>query len=141
MQTPSFRRLNADWNADPNAPYPEVREIGSRLELRFHLDSLTHNAKFGEVGCLAFENCSAWRLGYPNMDGWYFGHWRYKKLAPEWGEFYELVGEDALRMEADDWRKPTEAGAGDRHFLFYLRDETFECLAGGWKFDPNTGWA
>jgi hypothetical protein len=134
----TFLRLNENWNAQPNAPYPEVRAEGSTVQLRFFLNSYAYPAKDGELGFLTFTGCKAWRLGSPNDEGWYEGECRYGKLAPKWGEFYELKGPDPLRDQAEDWRQVPTLASGSRHFLFYLRDETFECLADDWKFERGS---
>lgn len=73
-----------------------------------------------------------WRLGPANDEGWDMGQCRYSKIAPRWGEFYELLGDDDLQPQPSDWIMLP--GVGNRHFLFYLRDHTFECMAGEWKF-------
>src|SRR5579864_3383402 len=135
MQIPSFKRLNEGWNADPNAPFPKVRISGSRVQLRFLLNPFVYEVPEGAVGCLTFQSCFAWRLGPTNDEGWYRGQCRYSKIAPAWGEFYELLGQDELRDQPSDWQKPTIPGDGERHFLFYLRDNTFECFAADWAFE------
>lgn len=135
MPTPIFQRLNSDWNADPNVPDEEVQAVGSEVELRFRLNGFVYPADRGRSARLVFFDCSAWRLGSPNDHGWYMGQCRYGRSAPTWGEFYELVGADPLKHAPDDWDTPPVLGAGDRHFLFYLRDSTFECLAAAMKFE------
>jgi hypothetical protein len=135
MPSLSFQQLNEGWNAEPNAPDPKVCVNGSRVQLRFFLNPFAYEAADEEVGCLTFEDCSNWRFGPTNDEGWYLGQCRYSKLAPAWGEFYELIGDDNLRIKPLDWQPVEKAGVGSRHFLFYLRDETFECLAANWTFE------
>jgi hypothetical protein len=53
----------------------------------------------------------------------------FSKIAPAWGEFYIVTGSASLLDIPTDWRvvaKPTRDG---QHFLFYFRDEMFECIA------------
>jgi hypothetical protein len=46
------------------------------------------------------------------------------------GEFYEVQGDLKLESSPDDWvLLGPEPHAPAKHFLFYLRDETFECDA------------
>jgi hypothetical protein len=132
VAAPNFIQLNDGWNAEPNAPNPDVQVSGSVVELSFR-----DAASRGRV-VLQFENCRQWRLGETNDEGWYMGQCRYSRVAPRWGEFYELTGEDGLLPKPRDW--DMVPGDGDRHFLFYLRDETFECLASGWTRRDRTGW-
>ncbi len=50
------------------------------------------------------------------------------------GEFYELLGEDSQSLAPMDWHQLAPLEAQKRHFLFYLRDSTFECFAAEWRF-------
>jgi hypothetical protein len=135
--TPSFQKLNDDWNADPNGPDPIADASGPDLLLRFLLNSFVFEQfSFGDKGVLRFVNCSRYRLGRTNMDGWYYGQCRYSKIAPEWGEFYEITGEDPYLDEPSDWVTINKGSNSSRHFLFYFRDETFECIAADWAFEP-----
>jgi hypothetical protein len=141
MSSLLFKQLNEGWNAEPNAPEPEVAVCESQVQLKFYLNPYMYVAKVGEVGCLIFNDCARWRLGYTNDHGWYLGQCRYSDCAPAWGEFYEIIGKDDLRMRPVDWQTPESPGAGERHFLFYLRDETFECIAADWKFERDASAA
>lgn len=132
-----FRRLNDGWNAEPNAPNPIVSVEASTVQLQFVLNSYAYSGNIDELARLRFVDCSAWRLGSTNDEGWYLGQCRYSRLAPSWGEFYELIGEDPLRDLPTDWYQPNPMGTGIRHFLFYLRDETFECFASDWVFERS----
>lgn len=106
----------------------------SRVQLSFFLNPFAYEAEEEEIGCLTFENCSTWRLGPTNDEGWYLGQCRYSQAAPVWGEFYELVGEDDAPRQPSDWQTPPSPGSGSRHFLFCLRDDTFECFVANWTF-------
>jgi hypothetical protein len=133
-----FIHLNRDWNAEPNAPAPKVEQLGTTIALRFYLNPFQFpEFSVGAVGCLSFTGCSRWRLGSTNDEGWYMGQCRYSGIAPGWGEFYEVVGEDGCRDQPDDWRTIGTDAADGRHFLFYLRDETFECIALAWSFSSS----
>jgi hypothetical protein len=135
MSIPAFVHLNPDWNAEPNDPRERVSVRGATLELTFALNSFAYDAGGEASGSLVFEQCSMWRLGMTNDEGWYAGRCRYSKQAPAWGEFYEMVGEDDQRLNATDWHELTSVPGGQRHFLFYLRDNTFECFATDWRFE------
>jgi hypothetical protein len=131
----NFEKLNEDWDAQAGAPEPNVRTDESGLTLTFFLSS-SLNPKFRDYdrGEIFFPNCWRYRLGYPNDEGWHMGHCRFRCLAPEWGDFYEVTG-DLLESGPKDWvlLKPTRAESS-RHFLFYFKDETFECDAESWSF-------
>jgi hypothetical protein len=134
----SFEQLNHGWNAEPNAPDPTVKQSGPDLLLRFAVNPFRFK-EFNEedVGVLRFYNCARYRLGPTNDEGWYRGKCRYSGSAPAWGEFYELSGDDPHLDEPHDWVIINRGSNPLRHFLFYLRDDTFECIASDWSFDPE----
>jgi hypothetical protein len=104
MTTPSFRQLNAGWNADPNVPEPSVALTGQDVLLRFGLNVFQYKAfAEGDIGVIRFIGCRCYRLGRTNDEGWYRGQCRYSKAAPAWGEFYELSGPDDLADQPNDW--------------------------------------
>lgn len=83
-------------------------------------------------------NCSRYRLGATNDEGWYRGQCRYSNVAPEWGEFYEIEGPDPHMMDPIDWMTASGVANPARHFLFYFRDNTFECIAADLAFERVT---
>jgi len=136
---PVFKQLNHGWNAEPNAPTPVIRRDGADVVLRFFLNPFQFK-QFQEedVGGLRFSDCVRYRLGPTNDEGWYRGQCRYRAVAPAWGEFYELIGDDLLIDQPIDWVTVSPPSRPGRHFLFYLRDHTFECIASDWRFDPTS---
>lgn len=133
-----FIQLNHDWNAEPNGPDPRVEVDGDRLTLSFLINAFQFKGfREGEVGMLTFTNCWRHRLGPTNDEGWYRGQCRFSHIAPSWGEFYEVRGDLHLDECPGDWEVHGGPMANSRHFLFYLRDETFECDAEDWAFQVN----
>jgi hypothetical protein len=133
-----FYRLNEDWNAEPNAPDPVVEIQGQGIVLRFLINPFQYpEFENGEFGVLRFVRCQRYRLGSPNDEGWYVGQCRFSKLAPAWGEFYLVQGDDALLEAAEDWRSVGLTSGIRRHFLFYFRDDTFECVAEQCVFEES----
>ena len=129
-----FTKLNEGWNAEPNAPDPHAAVAGPDVTLNF-LASPFQFPKFpaGQILRLRFKDASRFRLGGTNDEGWYRGQCRFSGIAPAWGEFYEVTGDLELSQCPDDWIVVSDNPiAGLRHFLFYLRDETFECTAADW---------
>ncbi len=127
----TFLKLNQGWNAEPNAPLPEVYVDGNDVVLRFYLNGFQFpDFSEREFGYLRFVNSERYRLGSTNDEGWYRGQCRFDKLAPEWGEFYQVSGDFAGVAEATDWHVLNVTSSKKlRHFLFYFRDDTFECVA------------
>jgi hypothetical protein len=134
----SFTQLNHGWNAEPNAPDPRTEVCGIDLLLSFLLNPFKFKRfKEEDRGIIRFVRCARYRLGSTNDEGWYLGQCRYSTLAPSWGEFYEISGVDTVRDQPTDWLIIADS-ARTRHFLFYFRDSTFECIADGWQIEPDT---
>jgi chorismate mutase len=125
-----FLQLTEGWNADLNAPNPTLEIVGEDLRLKFDLDAMQFpDFEPGETATLRFESCARYRLGPTNDEGWYRGRCRFSALAPAWGELYLIRGEDPLLDAPDDWQVVRNKRDGDAHFLFYFRENTFECIA------------
>ncbi len=130
-----FRQLNDGWNAEPNAPEPCISIEGDGIILRFLLNPFQFTEfEEGQEAELLFKGCWRYRLGRTNDEGWYRGQCRFSGRAPAWGEFYEIEGDLLVDFRGLEWRDgPAPQHDGTFHFLFYLRDETFECDADGWN--------
>src|SRR6266480_976121 len=104
MMATTFTKLNDAWNAEPNAPNPAIVIEGSDLVLEFLLNDLMFpKYKTAEKGVLRFTDCWRYRLGQTNDEGWYRGQCRFSRLAPKWGEFYEVSGDLRLAECPADW--------------------------------------
>src|SRR4051812_20671681 len=64
--SPEFLRLNTGWNAEPNAPSPEVAVDGNSVELQFFLSLGLYRGQERRRGIITFGDCSRWRLGLTN---------------------------------------------------------------------------
>lgn len=126
----TFLKLNAGWNAEPNAPEPKVRVMGTDVLLSFYVNAFRYpEFTEEELGLLRFVDCDCYRLGPTNDEGWYRDQCRFSKLAPEWGEFYLVSGASNLLNAPQDWIILQSSKNVTKHFLFYFRDSTFECVA------------
>ncbi len=134
-----FKQLNDGWNADPNAPGEQVSLIDGNLILSFRLNWQAYDAQRRERGRLLFPGVRRFRLGPENDHAWFDGNGRYSGVAPQWGEFYEISGEVEANLPTDGWVVVGEGGQDGRHFLFFLRDTTFECFADDWSFERDRG--
>ena len=134
----NFERQNIGWNAEPNAPYPNTEVVDRDLLLTFYVNPYQY-PRFheDEIGILRFLNCTKYRVGPTNDEGWYRGQCRFSELAPGWGEFYEVTKDAELLNAPNQWRVIQATGGMGKHYLFYFRDVTFECIADGWKFEPG----
>jgi len=131
-----FLQLNHGWNAEPNAPDAQVVVAGSTVDLRFLMNPFQFPEYSEEdVGVISFVGCWRWRYGATNDEGWYRGQCRFSGVAPAWGEFYQVEGDlllDSPRAPRD-WKVLGPQREDTQHFLFYLRDGTFECDAAAWS--------
>lgn len=147
----TFTQLNDGWNAEPNGQDPEISFDGNDLLFGFLLNDIIYpQFRSAEKGILRFRDCWRYRLGRTNDEGWYRGQCRFSRLAPAWGHFYEVHGDLLLDFVPDpkafrthgiqltpeplSWETIGKPAPGSRHFLFYLRDQTFECDAADWSF-------
>lgn len=135
----SFKLLSDGWNAEPNAPAEHAFVRGSDVVLEFGLNYLLYS-QFSEDqrGHVVFSKAPRHRLGSTNDEGFYRGQCRFSSRVPEWGEFYEVITDRPLAECVPHWRSFASVGPPAlRHFLFYFRDSTFECIAESWKFVPE----
>lgn len=128
----TFQQLSQGWNAEPNAPAVKVTPHGTNVALEFNPNRYQF-PKYAAVAriVLTFHGCWRYRLGAVNDEGWYRGQCRFSGIAPSWGEFYEVSGD--LKLDAlTDWVVISDPSPDTKHFLFYFRDEEFECDAQSW---------
>ncbi len=126
----TFVKLNHGWNAEPSVPLPTVAADGEDLLLKFVVNPyMFQEFREGELGILRFVEVEKYRLGDINDEGWYLGQCRFSKLAPEWGEFYRVVGPASLLDAPTDWQILGVRTDTAKHYVFYFRDDMFECVA------------
>lgn len=132
-----FKKLNTNWNAEPNAPQPKITASEEGLQLSFLLNSFQfEHIDADEVGRLVFQEVYAYKLDSTNDEGYAHGDFRYKNNQLPWGEFYELTESKwesnfpADKIVLDEAVNKKEL----RHFIFFLKDSIFECLASDYKF-------
>jgi hypothetical protein len=131
----AFKKLTTDWNAEPNAPMPQITFWDRDIVLSFYLNAFAYpEFKEGDIGQLRFRNCWRYRLGPVNDEGWYRGQCRFSKKAPAWGQFYEVSGDLILDACPKDWKEVSWKDDAVVHYLFYFRDGQFECDAASYNF-------
>lgn len=135
---PSFIQLNHGWNA-ANAPEETAHVDGHDVLLEFYVNPFRfRDFNESEKGVLRFLKCSRFRHGRTNDEGWYRGQCRFSGLAPAWGEFYAIIGDQDSTNGPNDWVVVQHAVAqGGTHFLFYFRGRTFECIAERCVIEPT----
>lgn len=125
-----FEQLNRGWTAEPNAPELELITKENDVIIEFFLDSFVFNDfSEGDRARITFHKCLQYRIGPPNDEGFFiYGQSRYKKYGVKWGEFY-LVHNSDWKDSFPDSIVVGENSENLKHYLFYFKDETFECIA------------
>jgi hypothetical protein len=132
-----YTKLNKNWNAEPNSPEPNIIQTENRIELTFQLNPfIFEHIDEGDKGVLEFYNVYAYRLGQTNDEGYYLGQFRFSNDLLPWGEFYELTDSNWTNDFPDDKiildKKIKKSLL--RHFIFFLKDNTFECICSDFEF-------
>ncbi len=130
----TFEQLNIGWNAEPNAPEVNITVDGTDVNIEFYSNAFACEIPSGnEKVKITFHDCYQYRNGAPNDEGFYcYNQSRYKKYGVKWGEFY-LVHNSDWKENFPDPIKVGMPQDNSQHYLFYFRDETFECIASSYS--------
>lgn len=132
-----FVKISDNWNADPVSPEVNLQIVEEDLVMDVFLNYFAFdNYSKGDKAKIVFINCSKYSLNTNNDEGYYLGQYRTNPSELPWGEFYEIKGglnssfpEPVVELSNDLNNK--------RHFIFFFKDETFECLANDYKIEFN----
>lgn len=128
-----FKHLNVDWNAEPNAPDETINIEGNDLILEFTVNPWAYEGFNEEERCkVIFKNCTKYRIGNINDEGWHRKQCRFSNLAPTWGEFFQVIGDVDKLNDPKNWN--VMGDNGKNHYLFYLRDNEIEVKAENYEF-------
>jgi hypothetical protein len=124
-----YIQITTEWNADPVSPEIELNVDGTDLIMDIFLNHYVFdNFKKGDKAKIRFKNCAKYSLNTCNDEGYYYGQYRTNPNELPWGEFYEIKsGLD--RNMPNPIVHITKDSSGKKHFIFFFKDETFECLA------------
>lgn len=130
-----YVQITKDWNAHSVSPEIELQPINSNLLMTLFLNAYVFEGfEEGDKANILFKNCSKYSLNICNDEGYYYGQYRTYPSELPWGEFYEIRSgldrefpEPIINLTTDNSNK--------RHFIFFFKDETFECLADDYKID------
>lgn len=131
-----YKRLNIGWNAQPNAPEVELKTESNNLILTFYLNPYIYkNVNEYDKGKLTFKNCFKYSFNDCNDEGYFLEQYRYKNEILSWGNFYELLHDWENDFHPDYKCLNSEVDKGKmRHFIFFFRDNTLECIAEDFEF-------
>lgn len=130
-----FIQLSNNWNAHPVSPEVNLQIVGKNLIMEIYLNHYMFDSFVkGDKARITFENSYKYSLNSCNDEGYYYGQYRINWNQLEWGEFYEIISGLDRKLP-----KPIVQLSDDsdnkRHFLFFFKDETFECLADNYKVE------
>ncbi len=129
----AFKQLNTDWNAQPNFSSTRITVNDHEVVLAFYMNAFQFpEFREDDIGYLRFSNAWRYRVGTVSDEIFFRGGCRFSKLAPAWGEFYEVSGDLLLKKCPNDWVVVGKPSAAQKHYLFYFRDEEFEIDAESW---------
>lgn len=143
----SFTKLNNTYSPDPNGARPLINIYEKIVSIRFDLDSINYKQFTREqLGEITFTDCLMFRVGSPNDEGFFIDPKNpSKRNNSRWNytDFPNLNFHNFYCVENSDWKTTfgphaflnkelTEKGHTDadfKHFLFLMKDGTFECIA------------
>nr|WP_299382190.1 hypothetical protein [Allomuricauda sp.] len=137
IKKPTYVKLNFDFDAEPNAPSPDISINDSTLILKFLLNPfLWDNVEDDEQAELHFYDVLKYRLGGPGSDN--FSDFRYYDEGIDNYGFYHLKNsywtKDFPLDEKVVSEEPNSENGVFKHYVFFFRDNTFECIAEDFKF-------
>ncbi|WP_026705997.1 hypothetical protein [Flavobacterium soli] len=130
-----YIQITKDWNADPVSPEIELKVDEIDLIMDIYLNHFQFDKyQEGDKVKIRFKNCAEYSLNTCNDEGFYHGQYRIKPSKLEWGEFYEI--KSGLDRKLPNPIKIIQNDNSDRkHFIFFFKDKTFECLASDYYLD------
>jgi hypothetical protein len=130
-----YIQITNDWNADPVSPEIELKVDGIDLIMDIYLNHFQFDKyQEGDKVKIRFKNCAEYSLNTCNDEGFYYGQYRIKPTELEWGEFYEIKSGLDRRLP-NPIKKIQNDNSDKKHFIFFFKDETFECLASDYYLD------
>jgi len=126
-----YIKLNTDWNADPNAPEVILTINGFSLTLSFFVNYFVFkNFTKEDKAKLVFNNCHKYSFNSMNDEGYFMKQYRYNNDILPYGEFYKIDTNWQNDFPLDNKiLKPINDKSKLNHYLFFFRDNTFECIA------------
>ena len=132
-----LKKLNKNYESDPNIAFPNVEVFEDQVKLTFELNYFTFSFNEEQRGEINFIKCHAFRVGAPNDEGFYLNSnslWNKNNFPNlQWDCFYEVIG--APENYFDSFNKITTQSDSKNlhHYVFFMKEATFECLAESFK--------
>ena len=130
-----YIQITTNWNADPVLPKIELTIDRTDLIMDIYLNHYVFdNFEKGYKVKIRFKDCTLYSLNTCNDEGYYYGQYRTNPNELPWGEFYEIIcGLD--RNMPNPIVKIADDNSDKKHFIFFFKDETFECIASEYELE------
>lgn len=130
-----YIQITKGWNAHPVSPEIQLKIDGIDLIVDIYLNYFKFNKyQKGDKVKILFKNCTEYSLNNCNDEGYYYGQYRTNPNELPWGEFYEIKsGLD--RKLPTPIKKIQNNNLDKKHFIFFFKDQTFECFASEYYLD------
>ncbi len=126
-----LKKLNKNYQSDPNIAVPQIQLYEDSLKLSFDLNYFTYPFDEGQRGIIKFTKCGGFRIGSPNDESFFTDSnslWNKENFPKlEWDSFYEVIG--ASQSHIDSFYKKSNQIENLNHYVFFMKEATFECLA------------
>jgi hypothetical protein len=133
MEKIILEKLNRNYASDPNVAEPQLVIYGNKVRVRFQLNSFIYAVPEESYGEVVFTDCMAFRVGKPNDEGYYkyleHSIWNAEKFPNiEWDSLYKVTNLP-LDYYSDFYKLEDIEENSLTHFVFFMKEGTFECLA------------
>lgn len=143
MDSPiTFQKQNIPFEAEPNIAEPHVEILDNNLVLSFVAKDSDTDAR------VIFITPLMYRIGSPNDEGFYGSDPRIKndsiysqKGFPDldFGDFHQVSGVDWKNNLLGEGTNILDEKYKEKedfsHYVFFMKDGTFECIAKSWKVE------
>ncbi len=130
-------KLNNNWTATEIIDDVQIISIDDSIEIKFMLDASAHeHIDNGETGSIEFSNVYAFARTKINRAQYLENRFRYQPAQLAWGGFKELSKSKWDKDFPADMKiiNSKQGKKKFRHFILFLNDEVFECLAMEYNF-------
>lgn len=142
-----FEKIKLLYEPDPNVAEPSAKVLGHNVLLKYYTDD-----KIGFTAEILFQECLMFRIGSPNDEGFYISksptgvgggdHGMMNGSIYCKGNFPDLEYHSFYKVSGFDWKTKKLIGQelvildndfpikdGYNHYVFFMKDGTFECIA------------
>ena len=140
MENIILKKINKNYESDPNTAKPIIELNEDILKLSFELNYFKFSFKEKQKGFIKFHGCKAFRSGIPNDEGFYLSQniiWNSNVIKNiDFGSFYEAFNIPKKYYENFYVLNSNNMGISREelhHYVFFMKEGTFECIANSYQ--------